>query len=62
MPQIDRLFVYKWTRDDPPSLVLVTSLAMTPDLKVDIALLTSNQSSATADTTTIPAPRTGLFC
>ncbi|KIM24328.1 hypothetical protein M408DRAFT_234635 [Serendipita vermifera MAFF 305830] len=56
------LFIYKWTREDPPSLVLVTILAITPDFRVDLALLTSSQQPPAADPGTEVVPMSRADC
>ncbi|CAG8545413.1 10754_t:CDS:10 [Acaulospora colombiana] len=40
--QIGALFIFKWTKSEPPSLVLVATLAIGPDFEINLAQVSSS--------------------
>lgn len=56
-----RLFIYKWTRRDPPSLILVTALPISPLMSASVVRLTSSGSGLSKDGTPVSSTRSGQY-
>ncbi|CAG8733278.1 10518_t:CDS:2, partial [Acaulospora colombiana] len=57
--QIGALFIFKWTKSEPPSLVLVATLAIGPDFEINLAQVSSSALGVPAQpdaTTTTKRP------
>ncbi|PVF98730.1 DNase I-like protein [Serendipita vermifera] len=55
--QVGALFIFKWSRSEPPSLVLVATLAIGPDFEISLAQVSSSALGVPVQPDSIPTAK-----